>query len=63
MRSTLLYLLLASFLALSAQTRAQRGLPPKQKTRAIHITKYPQHLDFLPQMASLLKSPKVASSR
>lgn len=46
---------------------AQRGLPPKEKTRSSHVTKYPQHLDFLPEMVKLLKVPdgwevKVAAS-
>ncbi len=36
---------------------AQRGLPPREKTRSSHVTKYPQHLDFLPQMVKLLKVP------
>ncbi|WP_256011661.1 PQQ-dependent sugar dehydrogenase [Desertivirga xinjiangensis] len=37
---------------------AQRGLPPKKKTRSAHVTKYPQHLDFLPEMVKLLKVPE-----
>jgi glucose/arabinose dehydrogenase len=46
---------------------AQRGLPPKKKTRSTLVTKYPQHLDFLPDMVKLLKVPdgwevKVAAS-
>ena len=36
---------------------AQRGLPPKYKTRSTLVTKYPQHLDFLPKMVKLLKVP------
>ena len=37
---------------------AQRGLPPKESTRQTLVTKYPQHLDFLPQMVKLLKVPE-----
>jgi glucose/arabinose dehydrogenase len=45
----------------------QRGLPPKKKTRSPMVTKYPQHLDFLPDMVKLLRVPdgwevKVAAS-
>jgi glucose/arabinose dehydrogenase len=49
-------ILLALLLA-SGIVSAQRGLPPKQKTRSVSITKYPQHLDFLPDMVKLLKAP------
>jgi len=46
---------------------AQRGFPPRKKTRATLVTKYAQHLDFLPDMVMLLKVPdgwevKVAAS-
>lgn len=34
---------------------AQRGLPPRYKTSNRLVTKYPLHLDFLPQMVKLLK--------
>ncbi|RYY51891.1 MAG: glucose dehydrogenase, partial [Chitinophagaceae bacterium] len=37
---------------------AQRGLPPKESTRQTLVTKYPQHLDFFPQMVKLLKVPE-----
>jgi len=37
---------------------AQRGLPPKAKTKSKLVTKYAQHLDFLPPMAKLLKVPE-----
>lgn len=56
-------------LILSAMTAAaQRGLPPKKKTRSALVTKYPQHLDFLPDMVKLLKVPdgwqvKIAAAR
>lgn len=33
-------------------------MPPKAKTRSVLVTKYPQHLDFLPQMVKLLKVPE-----
>jgi glucose/arabinose dehydrogenase len=36
---------------------AQRGLPPKESTSQTLVTKYAQHLDFLPQMVKLLKVP------
>lgn len=36
---------------------AQRGLPPKASTRQVLVTKYAQHLDFLPAMVKLLKVP------
>ena len=49
--------LLVVFLMITACTQAQRGLPPKKKTRATLVTKYPQHLDFLPPMVKLLKVP------
>src|ERR1041384_8829682 len=37
---------------------AQRGLPPRAKTRSPLVTKYAQHLDFLPPMVKLLNAPK-----
>jgi len=39
------------------QLWAQRGLPPKEVTKATHTTKYPEHLDFLPEMVKLLNVP------
>lgn len=36
---------------------AQRGIPPKEVTKITHTTKYPEHLDFLPEMVKLLKVP------
>jgi len=39
------------------QVSAQRGSPPKEKTSTRHVTKYAQHLDFLPEMVKLLKVP------
>jgi glucose/arabinose dehydrogenase len=34
---------------------SQRGLPPKEKTATVTHTKFPMHLDFLPDMVKLLK--------
>ncbi|WDF46061.1 PQQ-dependent sugar dehydrogenase [Chryseobacterium sp. KACC 21268] len=36
---------------------AQRGVPPKEVTTITHSTNYAEHLDFLPEMVSLLKVP------
>ncbi|RYY08958.1 MAG: glucose dehydrogenase, partial [Chitinophagaceae bacterium] len=36
---------------------SQRGNPPKAKTKTTLVTKYAQHLDFLPEMVKLLKVP------
>jgi len=36
----------------------QRGLPPKESTKTVMVTKYAQHLDFLPEMVELLKVPE-----
>jgi glucose/arabinose dehydrogenase len=36
---------------------AQRGIPPGDVTHTKHTTKYPEHLDFLPEMVKLLKVP------
>jgi len=36
---------------------AQRGVPPGDVTKTTHTTKYPEHLDFLPEMVKLLKVP------
>lgn len=41
----------------SAESFAQRGLPPKYKTRSTLVTKYAQHLDFLPALTRLLRVP------
>jgi glucose/arabinose dehydrogenase len=46
-----------SLLLLVLLCNAQRGLPPKAKTKTTMVTKYPQHLDFLPAMVKLLKVP------
>jgi glucose/arabinose dehydrogenase len=52
--ATLLLLLMIVF---GNKATAQRGLPPKESTRQVLVTKYPQHLDFLPAMVKLLKVP------
>ena len=36
---------------------AQRGIPPKEVVTIKHTTKYPEHLDFLPEMVKLLDVP------
>ncbi|MCY0977319.1 PQQ-dependent sugar dehydrogenase [Chryseobacterium wangxinyae] len=36
---------------------AQRGIPPGDITKVKHVTNYPEHLDFLPEMVNLLKVP------
>jgi glucose/arabinose dehydrogenase len=50
-------LLLALGLAATVPALAQRGVPPRHKTRTVFVTKYAQHLDFLPEMVKLLKVP------
>src|SRR5690606_13733572 len=50
-------LILFSFILISPYLFGQRGLPPKAKTRSTLVTKYAQHLDFLPEMVKLLKVP------
>jgi len=47
---------LAMFAAI--QSYAQRGIPPGDVTKTTHTTKYPEHLDFLPEMVKLLKVPE-----
>jgi len=55
-----LHLFLPSLLALSVcatQVNAQRGIPPKEVTKSLNVTKYAQVLDFKPEMLKLLKTP------
>lgn len=52
-----LLLPLAFSLLLFGNVHAQRGVPPKEVVNITHTTKYPEHLDFLPEMAELLKAP------
>jgi glucose/arabinose dehydrogenase len=49
-------MLATSFCLLLIPLYAQRGLPPKEKTRSPMVTKYAQHLDFLSPMVKLLKA-------
>ena len=42
--------------AWSCTALAQRGIPPKEVTTTSHTTKYPEHVDFLPEMVKLLKA-------
>jgi len=37
--------------------QAQRGLPPKDVTKSLSVTKYAQVLEFKPEMLKLLKTP------
>lgn len=56
-RKTILKILpLATALAFS-NISAQRGTPPGDVVKITHTTKYPEHLDFLPEMVNLLKVP------
>jgi glucose/arabinose dehydrogenase len=55
---TMQKVLLCLTLALCCITAfGQRGLPPDKKTKSTLVTKYAQHLDFLPDMVKLLKVP------
>lgn len=56
MKKLIIPLLAVVMLPLALQ--AQRGDTPKHKTRSTSVTKYPEHLDFLPDMVKLLKAPK-----
>jgi len=51
------YFLFAICLLLVLPLTAQRGLPTPETTTAKVATKYPQPLDFLPEMVKLLKVP------
>ncbi|MEJ2880476.1 PQQ-dependent sugar dehydrogenase [Pedobacter sp. GR22-6] len=45
-------------LTLSGQyVHAQRGIPPKEVTKSLSVTKYAQVMDFKPEMLKLLKVP------
>lgn len=54
-RNKLLLTLLCTIAVYSSH--AQRGIPPKEVTKVTHTTKYPEHLDFLPEMVKLLEVP------
>jgi len=49
--------ILAAVLLIGSGAVAQRGIPPKEVTKITHTTKYPEHLDFLPEMVKLLDVP------
>ncbi|MXV16671.1 PQQ-dependent sugar dehydrogenase [Hufsiella ginkgonis] len=49
---------LALYLGSITSVYAQRGLPPREKTKSVSITNYAQALDFLPEMVNLLKVPE-----
>jgi len=54
------YIILAPILALSivnGNAWAQRGIPPKDVTKSVSVTKYAQVMDFKPEMLSQLKVP------
>jgi len=46
-----------AMLLVAGQAYAQRGLPPKDVTKSLSVTKYPQVMDFKPEMLKLLKTP------
>ncbi|MFD2287860.1 glucose dehydrogenase [Pedobacter petrophilus] len=48
---------LIALMASAGQAQAQRGLPPKEVTRSVSVTKYAQIMEFKPEMVSLLKTP------
>jgi len=49
--------LLALIVIWTQNLTAQRGIPPKEVTKTKHVTKYAEHIDFLPGMVKLLKVP------
>jgi len=53
----LYYGILALLICLALNVKAQRGLPPKDVTRSVSVTKYAQVLEFKPEMLKLLKTP------
>lgn len=55
MKYPVLAIILLCFLG---HAKAQRGLPESKTTKSSSVTKYAQHMDFLPQMVKLLKTPK-----
>ena len=57
MRKNYTWILFTALLVSYQQSLAQRGLPPRAKTRSVLRTKYAQHLDFLPPMIKLLHVP------
>ena len=51
------YSALLALLLTAGGATAQRGLPPKDVTKSLSVTKYAQVLDFKPEMLKLLKTP------
>ena len=54
----LLYLTLLGLSLTAQNTLAQRGIPPKDVTKSLSVTKYAQVMDFKPEMLKLLKVPQ-----
>lgn len=52
-----LFLATAAVVLSGGAAFAQRGIPPKEVVTTSHTTKYPEHVDFLPEMVKLLKAP------
>jgi glucose/arabinose dehydrogenase len=42
---------------MAGQVYAQRGIPPSDVTKSVSVTKYPQVMEFKPEMLKLLKTP------
>lgn len=51
------YVITALLICHALNVKAQRGLPPKEVTRSVSVTKYAQVLEFKPEMVKLLKTP------
>jgi len=49
--------ILAAMMSAALGAHGQRGLPPKEVTRSMSVTKYAQVLEFKPEMVKLLKAP------
>ncbi|WP_316831801.1 PQQ-dependent sugar dehydrogenase [Pedobacter aquatilis] len=59
MKNSRLKILLTALIAgYSPLLMAQRGIPPKDVTRSVSVTRYAQVLEFSPEMVSLLKVPE-----
>lgn len=53
----LLYLANLAMTLSTTMAYAQRGLPPKDVTKTLSVTRYPQVMEFKPEMLKLLKTP------
>ena len=51
------YVMMTLLICHALNVKAQRGLPPKEVTRSVSVTKYGQVLEFKPEMVKLLKTP------